>query len=51
VPHAVERSKETRVVFSTEVVASSDAEWQTEMTLSGSYDGPTDFVASRGYRL
>lgn len=42
---------ETRVVFSTEVVASSDSEWHTELSLSGSYDGPTDFTASRGYRL
>jgi hypothetical protein len=41
----------TRVMFSTEVVAKSKSEWRTELALSGSYDGPTDFVASRGYRL
>lgn len=31
--------------------ASSAEEWSTELTLAGTYDGPTDFVASRGYRL
>jgi hypothetical protein len=42
---------ETRFLFATEVVATSKSEWHTELALSGTYDGPTDFVASRGYRL
>ena len=42
---------ESRVVFTTEVVATSKSKWHTELALTGSYDGPTDFVASRGYRL
>ena len=39
------------VEFSTSVTAPSENEWSTEIAVSGSYDGPTDFVASRGYRL
>lgn len=42
---------DSRVMFSTEVAARADSEWQTELAVSGSYDGPTDIVASRGYRL
>lgn len=29
----------------------SKTEWVTELEVSGTYDGPTDFVASRGYRI
>lgn len=41
----------SRIVFATDVVATSPTEWHTDLRLEGSYDGPTDFVASRGYRL
>jgi hypothetical protein len=39
------------VEFSTRVTAEAENAWSTEIAISGSYDGPTDFVASRAYRL
>jgi hypothetical protein len=41
----------SEIVFDTEVKAVSDAEWSTKITISGTYDGPTDVVAVKDYQL
>lgn len=41
----------SEIQFSTTVIPQSETEWSTEIEVSGTYDGPTDFIASRGYRL
>ena len=33
------------------VVANTESEWTTEITVSGTYTGPTDIVGSDDYRL
>jgi len=33
------------------VTAASDSGWVTTMTINGTYDGPTDFVAKKDYQL
>jgi hypothetical protein len=40
----------SQVVFDTQVTAVG-AEWSTQITISGSYDGPTDVVAVRDYQV
>ena len=39
------------VIFDVRVEAKGGAEWITEITVSGHYDGPTDIVASEDYQL
>ncbi len=41
----------TEVRFSVRVSAAEPGDWTTELEIDGRYDGPTDFVASHGYRL
>ncbi len=41
----------SEVVFDTEVTALRDSEWSTKITISGTYDGPTDVVSVRDYQL
>jgi len=41
----------SEVVFETEVRAVRDAEWSTKITISGTYDGPTDVVSVKDYQL
>ena len=41
----------SQVVFDTEVTALRDAEWTTKISVSGTYDGPTDVVSVKDYRL
>ena len=40
-----------QVTFSTRVEAESATDWSTVIEIGGVYNGPFDFVASRGYRL
>src|SRR4029079_16671404 len=42
---------DSQVTFSTRVTCDSETEWSTVIEIGGIYDGPVDFVASRGYRL
>jgi hypothetical protein len=42
---------DTEVRFSVRVAAAEPGDWTTELEIDGRYDGPTDFVAARGYRL
>src|SRR4029079_10980000 len=42
---------DSQVTFSTRVTCDSETEWSTVIEIGGVYDGPVDFVASRGYRL
>jgi len=37
--------------FDTRVRAVNGAEWSTEMTITGNYDGPTDIVGVRDYQV
>jgi hypothetical protein len=41
----------SQVVFDTEVMAVSEKEWSTTITVSGRYDGPTDVVAVKDYQM
>jgi hypothetical protein len=41
----------SRVVFETDVKSVSDSEWSTNIAISGTYDGPTDVVSVKDYRL
>lgn len=41
----------SRIVFDTTVTAKSATEWSTEITVDGTYDGPTDVVAVNDYRV
>jgi hypothetical protein len=41
----------SRIGFDTEVTAISEKEWSTTITISGTYDGPTDFVAVKDYEV
>jgi hypothetical protein len=41
----------SKLVFNTEVTAIRDTEWSTKITISGTYDGPTDVVAVKDYQL
>jgi hypothetical protein len=42
---------ESLLVFDVRVVADTESEWATEITINGRYTGPTDIVASDDYRL
>jgi len=41
----------SQIVFETEVTAASETEWSTRIAISGTYDGPTDVVGTKDYRL
>jgi len=41
---------QSQIVFDTQVTAAG-SEWSTKITISGTYDGPTDIVSVRDYRL
>ena len=41
----------SQIVFDTEVRAISAKEWSTTITISGTYDGPTDFAAVKDYQV
>jgi hypothetical protein len=41
----------SQLVFDGTVVAVSPSEWSTKLTISGTYDGPTDVVAVRDYQV
>jgi hypothetical protein len=41
----------SQIVFDTEVTAISPKEWSTTIAISGTYDGPTDFVAVKDYQV
>ena len=38
-------------MFDADVTALSASEWSTDLTVSGSYDGPTDIVSVRDYEI
>jgi hypothetical protein len=40
----------SQIIFDTEVTARSGKEWATTIAISGTYDGPTDFVAVKDYQ-
>ncbi|MGB6363748.1 MAG: hypothetical protein WBG64_13845 [Thermoanaerobaculia bacterium] len=42
---------DSELVLDVEVTATSPSEWITEMTINGTYDGPTDFVSKKDYQL
>ena len=42
---------DSQIVFDTEVTALRDTEWTTKISVSGKYDGPTDVVSVKDYRL
>jgi hypothetical protein len=42
---------ESLILFDVQVVARTESEWATEITVNGTYTGPTDIVASDDYRL
>jgi hypothetical protein len=39
------------IIFETDVRATTQAVWETDLRISGSYDGPTDVVSVRAYEL
>lgn len=39
------------LVFETDVRADGEAAWETDLRISGTYDGPTDVTAVRDYEL
>jgi hypothetical protein len=41
----------SRLAYGADVTATKDAEWTTELTVEGRYDGPTDIVAVRDYEV
>jgi hypothetical protein len=41
----------SRLVFDADVTALSASEWSTDLTVSGTYDGPTDIVGVRDYEI
>ena len=38
-------------MFDADVTALSASEWSTDLTVSGTYDGPTDIVSVRDYEI
>ena len=42
---------ESKIEFDTKVSAVNESEWTTEMSIRGSYDGPTDVVAVKDYKV
>lgn len=42
---------ESQLVMEADVTAASDTEWVTNMTINGTYNGPTDFVSIKDYQL
>jgi hypothetical protein len=42
---------DSELVLNVEVMATSPSEWITEMSITGTYNGPTDFVAKTDYQL
>jgi hypothetical protein len=42
---------ESRIVTDAQVTAVSDSEWLTTITISGTYNGPTDIVSVEDYHL
>lgn len=43
--------EDSKIEFFADVAARSEADWDTRIEIAGTYDGPTQYVASRGYRL
>lgn len=41
----------SQIDFDTEVTAINEKEWSTTIAISGTYDGPTDFVAVKDYEV
>lgn len=42
---------ESQLKMDVKVTAASDSEWVTDMTINGTYNGPTDFVSKNDYEL
>lgn len=42
---------ESEIVTEAQVKAVSDSEWETTITINGTYDGPTDVISTKEYRL
>jgi hypothetical protein len=42
---------ESLILFDVQVIATSESDWTTEITINGTYTGPTDIVASEDYQL
>ena len=41
----------SRLVFEADVTALNPSEWSTDLTVTGTYDGPTDIVGVRDYEI
>ncbi len=41
----------SQIVTNAKVKAARDAEWETNITINGTYDGPTDVVSVKDYQL
>jgi hypothetical protein len=42
---------ESQIVVDVQVAAASDSEWGTNITVNGTYNGPTDIVSTKDYQL
>lgn len=42
---------ESQLVMEASVTAKSASEWVTNMTINGTYNGPTDFISKKDYKL
>ena len=42
---------DSQLIMEATVMAKDDSQWDTLMTINGTYKGPTDFVAKKNYRL
>jgi hypothetical protein len=42
---------ESKIVTDAQVKAVSNSEWDTNITIEGNYNGPTDIVSTRDYQL
>ncbi len=42
---------ESQLVMEAQVTATNDSVWVTNMTINGTYTGPTDFVSQKDYQL
>lgn len=41
----------SQIVFDVQVRAAADSVWITDISISGTYDGPTDIVSTKDYQL
>lgn len=41
----------SKIVTNAQVKAISDSEWDTKITINGTYNGPTDIVSTKDYQL